>query len=63
MKPDFTASTASCREALRRGHLTLDWNKWKFGRRRFGAHIVAQLILDGEAVRLGDCIVARRLAA
>jgi len=58
--PRWAGAVAVCREALKRGHLTLDRGNWQFGRRRFRGDIVRVLIDNGEAVRVGDHVVAWR---
>jgi hypothetical protein len=61
--PRRVASITVCREALRVGYLVCDGAKgWSFGRRRFHCGIVNQLIDNGEAVRVGNCVVRWRPA-
>lgn len=57
----YASTIATCRAALRVGHLTKDGRNWIFGRRRrFRPRTVNALIDNGEAVRVGDHIVAWR---
>lgn len=49
-----------CREALRQGFLTKSARHYVFGRRHFHPKTVNALIDAGEAVRLGDHVVAWR---
>lgn len=48
----------TCREALRQGHLTQDGNHWTFGKRKFHPATVRKLIEYGEAVKVGNHVVA-----
>jgi hypothetical protein len=50
--PRAVAAEALCRAALKQGYLI------KFGRRLFHSITVNALIDTGEAVRVGDCVVA-----
>lgn len=53
----------ACRAALKVGHLTKAGRHWAFGwRRRFRPRTVNALIDAGEAVRIGDHVVAWRPA-
>lgn len=52
---------AICRAALRRGHLVASGQNggfWLFGQRRFHPRTVNRLIDTGEAIRLGNHVVA-----
>lgn len=50
-----------CRNALQLGYLTKGRKqRWIFGRRKFHPQIVNALIDAGEAVRIGDHVVAWR---
>lgn len=60
--PRWAAAIPICREALRRGYLIRDGRHYLFGRRKFHAATVNKLIDDGEAVRVGECVVAWRAA-
>jgi hypothetical protein len=58
-----TSTIATCRAALRTGHLTKDGRNWIFGRRRrFRPRTVNALIDAGEAIRVGNHVVAWRAA-
>lgn len=63
MRPYSTdKSEAVCRSALARGVLTAVRPRtglaWKFGRRSFCAVTVARIIAAGDAIRIGDVVVA-----
>lgn len=60
--PRWAAAVPVCREALKRGFLTFDRGNWSFGRRRFRQSTVNSLIDNGEAVRIGQHVVAWRAA-
>ena len=60
--PRPSIAIETCRAALRAGHLTLSSNKWAFGRRLFHPAVVNALIDNGEAIRVGDHVVAWRVA-
>ncbi len=61
MTPYYQSTVDVCRAALQRGHLTkITPTEWKFGRRTFGSWTVNRLIDAGEAIRIGDHIVAWR---
>jgi hypothetical protein len=57
--PRRPPSIAICRLALRLGHLVCQGsNGWSFGRRHFHSMIVNELIINGEAVRIGNIVRA-----
>jgi hypothetical protein len=58
--PRRACPLAACRTALRHGFLTQDGRHWMFRRRRFHAITVNALIDAGEAVRIGEHVVAWR---
>jgi hypothetical protein len=60
--PRWADPLAACRAALACGHLTLGQRFWMFGRRRFHHATVNALIDAGEAVRIGEHVVAWRPA-
>jgi hypothetical protein len=61
--PRWAAAVPVCRNALQIGYLTRSGNHWKFGQRKFHGATVNKLIDNGEAVRVGDHVVAWRPAA
>jgi len=60
--PRWAAAVPVCRQALRRGHLVRHGRHYLFGHRLFHSATVNKLIDNGEAVRIGDCVVAWRPA-
>lgn len=60
--PREVAAEILCRAALQRGHLVQSGRHWSFGARLFHSVTVNKLIDAGEAVRVGEHIVAWRPA-
>lgn len=59
--PHYPSSLVICRAALARGPLVkVGPALWAFGRRRFNHWTITRLIDNGEAVQLGDHVVAWR---
>lgn len=54
------SSLAACRAALRKGPLHRESRGWRFGRRLFRFRTINALVDAGEAIRVGDHIVAWR---
>lgn len=62
MKRPYQYDLTMLRLALQKGYLTKSRSHWRFGRRRFLPRTVNALIDAGEAVRIGDHVVAWRPA-
>lgn len=60
--PRRASAEKTLRIALQRGHLTQAGRHWLFRARRFHASTVNNLIDRGEAVRVGDHVIAWRPA-
>lgn len=60
--PKRVPATLLLRSALKVGFLVKSGRHWKFGSRLFHSITVLELIEGGEAVRIGDHVVAWRPA-